>query len=90
MPRERLRETLRTLHGELESADTLDPQSRELLTRALNEIQSALDRGAGSSTDADAPWGDRLAETPARLEATHPGVAEAVRRVVDALAALGI
>jgi hypothetical protein len=89
MPRDTLRHTLDELHAELEAAGTLDPEARAMLRSAAREIQHALEAGAPAPAG-EASLGDRLEESTRHFEATHPKVAEAVRRVIDALAALGI
>lgn len=89
MPRETLRHTLEELHAELEAAGTLDPEARAMLRSAAQEIRHALDAGT-TTAESEPSLGDRLEESTRHFEATHPKVAEAVRRVIDALAALGI
>ena len=91
---EKLRETLRELHAELETQGSVDPELRALLESAVGDIQSALDgvgsvAGARDATDSTSV-GDRLAETARHFEASHPTLAAALGRVIDALAALGI
>lgn len=91
---EKLRETLRDLHAELETQGSVDPELRALLESAVGDIQSALDglsarTGARESTDSPSV-GDQLAETARHFEASHPTLAAALGRVIDALAALGI
>jgi hypothetical protein len=87
MPRDRLRSTLQALHAELEAADSLDAEARDRLRSAAREIEQALDADAPESASS---LGDRLLEATRHFEATHPTVAAAVGRVIDALAALGI
>lgn len=87
---EKLRETLRELHAELETQGSLDPELRALLESTVGDIQNALD-GEGARESGDSPSvGDRLAETARHFEASHPTLAAALGRVIDALAALGI
>ena len=70
------------LHQVLESAEDLDDASRDALRAAAGEIQATLD-DEGSSLDL-------LRERLERFEESHPTLTEAVRRVVDQLAEMGI
>ena len=82
-----LRRTLQGLHEELGRADRLDPEDREMLATVLADIQRLLEPGAESN--ATAP-GEALEGAAVRLEAGHPGVAGAIRALIDALAKAGI
>lgn len=86
-----LQQTLRDLHRELGATQQIDPDDRAALEAALAEIQQALERSDVAATPAEggAP-GDALEGAAVRLEAGHPGLAGAVRAVVDALAKAGI
>lgn len=83
-----LKQTVHTLHDELARARQLGPEDRALLETALADIRRALDStpgGAAAGTE-----GDRLEGAAVRLEAEHPGLAGAIRSVLDALAKAGI
>jgi hypothetical protein len=83
-----LKQTVRNLHEELARAQQLGPGDRALLESALEDIRRALE-----SAPAEAPQGeqgDRLEGAAVRLEAEHPGLAGAIRSVLDALAKAGI
>lgn len=83
-----LKQTVHTLHEELARARELGPQDRALLEAALADIRRALDSApTGTAPDAG---GDRLEGAAVRLEAEHPGLAGAIRSVLDALAKAGI
>ena len=82
-----LRRTLQDLHEELGRADRLDPEDREMLATVLTDIQRVLEPGAGPAPSAP---GEALEGAAVRLEAGHPGVASAIRALVDALAKAGI
>jgi len=73
-----LKRTLSDLHTALAQADRLGPEDREQLQSALEDIRRALGHG------------DTLEGAAVRLEAGHPGVAGAIRAVLDALAKAGI
>lgn len=82
-----LQQTLRRLHDELHRAGPLAPDDRALLETVLTDIQSALHT---ESELASSEHGDALEGAAVRLEAGHPGVAAAIRAVLDALAKAGI
>jgi hypothetical protein len=83
-----LRQTLRELHSELEGAERLGPEDRALLETVLRDIQRVLEGPATPATAA--VHGDALDGAAVRLEAGHPGLAGAIRAVLDALAKAGI
>jgi hypothetical protein len=84
-----LRGTLDRLHRQLAEAGDLDAQSRAQLRAALHEIEDALRVEAQPRAD-QGSLGSRLAELEQQFEDSHPTLAEAVGRVVTALANLGI
>jgi hypothetical protein len=84
-----LQETLRTLRRELAAANTLAPAERSLLETTAEDIARALRLDSRSTTDTSAP-GELLEQAAVRLETEHPGVASAVRALLDALAKAGI
>jgi hypothetical protein len=87
-----LQKTLDGLRAELEAETSLDSKLRARLEHTVGEIQAALDRatpGAEMETDGGSLT-ERLSESARHFEATHPDIAAAVGRVIDALAALGI
>ena len=83
-----LQRQLASLHDALRNARHLDADERAALGAVVDDIQRVLD----SSAD-DAPGvqhGDALESAAVRLEAGHPGLAGAIRSVLDALAKAGI
>ncbi|HME73501.1 MAG TPA: DUF4404 family protein [Myxococcota bacterium] len=88
----KLQETLEGLRAELGAETSLDPQLRARLEHTIKQIQDAIDRavpGTKIATDG-ASLTERLSESARHFEATHPDIAAALGRVIDALAALGI
>jgi len=83
-----LKQTVHHLHEELARAQRLGPEDRELLESALTDIRRALE--SAPATTAPVEHGDRLEGAAVRLEAGHPGLAGAIRSVLDALAKAGI
>jgi hypothetical protein len=83
-----LQRQLASLHEALRDARHRDADERAALGAAVDDIRRVLD----SSTD-DAPGaqhGDALESAAVRHEAGHPGLAGAIRSVLDALAKAGI
>jgi hypothetical protein len=83
-----LQHTLRSLHHELGQAQRLDPDDRAMLETLLDDIRRVLETPAEQPAPADR--GDALEGAAVRLEAGHPGVATALRAVIDALGKAGI
>ncbi|MFO1456791.1 MAG: DUF4404 family protein [Steroidobacteraceae bacterium] len=69
---------LRRLHAELGRADTLDPESRELLAVLAGDLQR-LSSHRSSARD-----------YAARFEAEHPDVAATLRQIADLFGKAGI
>jgi hypothetical protein len=84
-----LQHTLAELRRELAATGPLAPAERELLESTMRDIQQLLNRDSADDADVAAP-GEVLEGAAVRLEAEHPGVAGAVRALVDALAKAGI
>jgi hypothetical protein len=86
-----LQQTLQALHRELAAAGQLDPHERAMLETAIGDIQSALRRQPDTAAPALEPTpADALDGAAVRLEAGHPGLAGALRALVDALGKAGI
>lgn len=89
-----LHHTLQGLHEELRRAERLEPDDRALLESLLDDIRRLLETtqsAPATAQTADAtPHGDALEGAAVRLEAGHPGVAGAIRAVLDALGKAGI
>jgi hypothetical protein len=84
-----LQHTLAELRRELAAAGPLAPAERALLESTMHDIQQLLARDTTDDANVAAP-GEVLEGAAVRLEAEHPGVAGAVRALVDALAKAGI
>jgi len=89
-----LHQTLQGLHEELHRAERLDPDDRAVLESLLGDIRRLLEATpstpAPKSTGEATSHGDALEDAAVRLEAGHPGVAGAIRAVLDALGKAGI
>lgn len=89
MEREDLREQLAALHAALgDDGESVGPEARELLRAVMDDIQRVLDVEEGD----EQPEGlvDRLRDAVEDFEESHPTLAEAAGRVIDALARMGI
>ncbi|MBW4050244.1 MAG: DUF4404 family protein [Proteobacteria bacterium] len=88
---ESLRELLARVHERLGQAGSVDPESRKLLSTLVRDIDRALGRGGAAGTaGAAGSHATRLESLAVRFEADHPGVAEVIREVIDALVRVGI
>ena len=87
---EQLREHLKALHGELASTPSVDERSKQLLEEVLSDIHGLLDRSEPPSENEHQGLGDRLRDATQHFEDSHPTLAAAVGRVINALSNLGI
>lgn len=83
---ERLQMTLDELHRQLAEIGPLDVESRNRLTAALHEIQTAL-RTQSPPSDSLLP---RLREAAIGFEEKHPAISSTVASLIDILARMGI
>jgi uncharacterized protein DUF4404 len=93
MTAESLRELLARVHQRLAASGSLDGESRQLLGTVMRDIERALGASAasaGSPDEAAAAHTPRLETLAVRFEARHPGLAEVLRELVDALGKAGI
>jgi hypothetical protein len=80
-----LRELLARLRERLSQSRSVDADSRKNLSSVVSDIDSEL--GSGGAARAHAP---RLETLAVRFEADHPGLAEVIREVIDALVRGGV
>jgi septal ring factor EnvC (AmiA/AmiB activator) len=86
---EKLRATLAELENELDSLESVDPETQAMLEEAVREIQAALHRDEAMNLEPDSLIA-RLKVTAQEFEADHPTVASVLTRVIDALGQMGI
>ena len=86
MSHERLRETLSDLRDDLAQIEPHDDASRERLEATARELDTLI----AQAEDEEDSLSETLQEALLRFRQEHPNLAAAVRRVVDALADLGI
>ncbi len=80
---EQLRQSLEQLHAELEQAQSLDDETRQLLQHLMQDIQTVLQ---SSSPKSYASLGQRLRDAIQALEESHPTLVLTIGRVLDHLA----
>ena len=87
-----LHATLADLHRQLESAQQVAPNDRELLARVLGDIERVLAKGPAEGQPTAEPESlvTRLTESARNFEESHPTLFGAVGSVIDALSRMGI
>ena len=90
MKANRIKETLRRLHEDLDARNVVDPELRALLLELDADIHALLGRrGSNDETEA-ANLVDRLEAFEADFASEHPTVERFVRELIDALGKMGI
>ncbi|XOV85505.1 MAG: DUF4404 family protein [bacterium] len=88
MPKEKLKQTLASLHQELANEQTVDPELHDLLTTLDDDIHKLL------LADEQPPEShgvtDAAEALAARFAAEHPRLEALVRELVASLAKMGI
>jgi hypothetical protein len=87
---ESLRNLLARVHERLQHAEKLDPESRELLIRLVDDIERTMGPEAVHHEHPERPHPSRAEELAVRFEAEHPALARAVRQLMDLLVKAGI
>ena len=86
---ESLRELLTRVHERLGQSGSIDEESRRMLGALVHDIGRALARGTGETGPVDGHV-PRLESLAVRFQTDHPGLAELLRQLIDALGKLGI
>lgn len=89
MDADKLRGELTKLHQELSTVDTVDEPTKAMLVTVMHDIAKLLS-GEKTGDDNDTPSSDSLREMVTDFEAEHPQLAQALGRLADGLANLGI
>lgn len=88
MPKEQLRETLRSLAQQIEDADDIEPGVEKRLKEAVDEIHEAL---AGRPPEgALESLKSALSDAADDFENSHPTLASTLGRVGDLLSRVGL
>ncbi|WP_442483759.1 DUF4404 family protein [Aeoliella sp. SH292] len=88
MDADKLRGELTKLHQELSTVETVDAPTKEMLVTVMQDIAHLLT--GDKPTGENAPSSDSLREMMTDFEAEHPQLAQALGRLADGLANLGI
>lgn len=89
MSKQQLHEKLEQLHGELQQAQTVDADERELLESLASDIRELLDRSE-ASTQHYRSLGERLSAGLLRFELSHPALTASITQAIDGLNRIGI
>jgi len=87
MPKQALREQLKTLHTELASVENLDEELHALLRRVAADIEKVL--GDEETVEAHSRRA-QLEEIAVKFEADHPRLASVLGELADTVSKLGI
>lgn len=85
-----LKENLEQLHHQLQTAQRVDPQTRQLLEETLGDIRRILEQEPAQAEDEEKSIVDRLNDAALRFEESHPTLANTIGRLADLLAQMGI
>ena len=77
---------LQQVHDELENTEKVTDEERTLLADLMTDIQTHL----GDSEEEHQGLGDRLGDAIEQFNQSHPTLAFALRRMMDALGKMGI
>ena len=86
---EKLKAIVKELEAELESLDTVDAQSQQVLEDALDDLRTALGKKDTSSLQSESLV-DRLRTAEEDFQVSHPTISGLVLRMINALGQLGI
>ena len=86
---EKLNGIIKELEAELESLDTVDAQSQQVLEKAIEDLRTALGKTDPASLESESLIA-QLRSAEADFELSHPTVSGLVMRMISALAQLGI
>ena len=90
MTHQQLHEKLRQLHADLQQAQTVDADERELLQSLMKDVQNLLERSGEQPAQHYQPLSRRLGEAILRFEISHPTLTASMGQVIDALNQIGI
>ena len=90
MSTDNLKQSLKNLHAQLETAGDADPELRELLQTLENDIQNLLVREAAADGKPDSGLLERVQAISAKFAVRHPHMEPALRELADILGRMGI
>jgi len=88
-----LQQTLAQVHSELADADSVDQDTRQLLTTLTNDIQRLLEKDDAPpavEAETDGPLSKQVRSLMLQFESEHPKLTSALNQVADGLSNLGI
>ena len=89
MDKQKLHQELEKLHAELQEVASADPNDRELFQSLAADIRKLLEQ-TESETHHYRSLRERLRETIAEVEASHPRTTLRMRQLIDQIAFMGI
>jgi hypothetical protein len=89
MNKQHLQGMLQDLHTELGRAEVLNEDEKALLRHVNEDVETLLAR-SGETPQHEESLGQRLQESIALFETTHPSLTVAMQRVLDGLSGAGI
>lgn len=89
MDTQKVKQTLKQLHAELEAGGRPDPELRDILQTLAQDIHRALDQTATPAAGDDTLEG-RAREVSAKFAAQHPYLESTLRDLMDGLGKIGI
>ena len=89
MDHQKLRSDLEKLHRELRAINSVDEEEQTMLRLLESDIEGLLTKN-DDELKPDQDSRQRLSETLAQVEASHPRITLLMRQMVDSLAYLGI
>lgn len=87
MDKPELQETLAKVHAELAAAESVDDETRNLLTSLTDDIKRLSEEGDPAAAE---PLGEQVNDLVLQFETEHPRLTAALNQVSAALANLGI
>jgi len=90
MGNNKFRETLERLHGQLENAEPLDDETRQLLSHVDSDIQELLEPDVSEPTGTHRSLNSQLDKAIGNIESEYPELANTMRQIMTTLANMGI
>jgi len=90
MEKSELRQTLERVHAELADAQSVDDETRQLLTRLTDDIRRLSEQDGGATAESVDPLAGQVQDLVLQFESDHPKLTTALNQVAGALADLGI
>jgi hypothetical protein len=85
-----LRTLLEKLHAEIAQTDNVDDEGRELLRHLTKDIGELLARSEGAAVQPSPARSQRLQDSIAHFEATHPALTALITELLETLSNAGI